>query len=107
MSNAVIVLTTYPDEAGAVALARELVTSGLAACVNILPEMTSVYRWKGELEQGREYQMVIKTSPARRHDVEQRVKNSHPYSLPEILVIEPVTGSQSYLSWIHECTDVD
>ena len=105
MHETIIVLTTFPDAEEAEKFAAELVTHRLAACINVLPKMTSIYQWQGQLESGEEHQLVIKTS--RRHfaAIEQRLKNSHPYKLPELLAIPVVTGSDEYLTWIHESTD--
>jgi periplasmic divalent cation tolerance protein len=96
---AVVVLTTLAADADAVALARTLVEERLAACVNVLPAMTSVYRWKGAVEQDREQQLVIKTAPAQLPALEARVRELHPYELPEFLVL-PASGSKAYLDWI-------
>jgi periplasmic divalent cation tolerance protein len=98
-TGAVIVLTTLGADADAAALARTLVDEHLAACVNVLPPMTSVYRWKGAVEQDREQQLVIKTAPARLAALEARLRELHPYELPEFLVL-PASGSRAYLDWI-------
>jgi periplasmic divalent cation tolerance protein len=98
----VIVLTTLGADADAVALARVLVDERLAACVNVLPAMTSVYRWQGKLEQGREQQLVIKTSPDRVTALQTRLHSLHPYQVPEFLVIGPASGSDAYLAWVGE-----
>ena len=100
---AAIVLTTLAAEADAAALARTLVEERLAACVNVLPEMTSVYRWKGDIEQDRERQLVIKTSAGRIEALRARLRELHPYELPEFLVLN-AQGSEAYLAWIAEST---
>lgn len=100
----VIVLTTVGADADAPALARILVEERLAACVNILPVMTSVYRWKGSVEQDREQQLVIKTTPERLPALEQRLRQLHPYELPEFVVLRPSGGSEAYLRWVGENT---
>ena len=92
--GAVIVLTTLAAEADAAALARTLVEERLAACVNVLPEMTSVYRWKGDIEQDRERQLVIKTSGETIEALRARLRELHPYELPEFLVLN-AQGSQA------------
>jgi periplasmic divalent cation tolerance protein len=99
--GALIVLTTLGADADAAALARTLVEERLAACVNVLPAMTSVYRWKDAVEQDREQQLVIKTAPANLAALEARVRELHPYELPEFLVL-PASGSKAYLDWIAE-----
>ncbi len=100
-SNAAIVLTTLGADADANALARRLVDEGLAACVNVLAPMMSTYRWKGMVEQEREQQLVVKTSRARVPALEARIRELHPYELPEFLVLD-ASGSDAYLAWIEE-----
>jgi periplasmic divalent cation tolerance protein len=100
----VIVLTTLPADADATALARTLVDERLAACVNLLPAMTSVYRWQGQVEQDREQQLVIKTGADRVAALEQRLRQLHPYQLPEFLVVAAAWGSEAYLRWVGEST---
>jgi periplasmic divalent cation tolerance protein len=100
--QAVIVLTTIAAETDGPALARTLVDEHLAACVNVLPVMTSVYRWKGQVEQDREQQVVIKTTPDRLPALEARLRALHTYDLPEFLVIEADRGSAAYLEWVRE-----
>jgi periplasmic divalent cation tolerance protein len=97
--EAVVVLTTLGADADAPALARTLVDERLAACVNVLPVMLSVYRWKGVVEQEREQQLVIKTAASRVAALEARVRELHPYELPEFLVLS-ASGSRAYLDWI-------
>ena len=101
MSSTVsIVLTTLGADADAAALARTLVEERLAACVNVLPPMTSIYRWHGRVEQDREQQIVIKTATDRLAALEARLRQLHPYELPEFLVLTPSTGSEAYLAWV-------
>lgn len=102
ISTASIVLTTLSADADAVLLARTLVEERLAACVNVLSPMTSVYRWQGKVEQEREQQLVIKTASARVSALEARVRQLHPYDLPEFLVLDVSGGSQAYLAWVAE-----
>jgi periplasmic divalent cation tolerance protein len=99
--NAAIVLTTLGPDADANALARRLVDEGLAACVNVLAPMTSTYRWKGMVEQEREQQLVVKTSRERVPALEARLRELHPYELPEFLVLD-ASGSDAYLAWVEE-----
>ena len=98
--QAVLVLTTLGADADASALARTLVEERLAACVNVLPPMTSIYRWKGGVEQDREQQLIIKTSAARVAALEARLLTLHPYEVPEFLVVPLAGGSQAYFSWL-------
>jgi periplasmic divalent cation tolerance protein len=100
--DTVVVLTTIGADADAAALARTLVEERLAACVNVLPPMTSVYRWKGQIEQDREQQMLIKTTAGRVAALEARLRTLHPYDVPEFLVIRVAGGSDAYLAWLRE-----
>jgi periplasmic divalent cation tolerance protein len=98
----VIVLTTLGADADASAIARALVDERLAACVNVLPPMTSTYRWNGRVEEEREQQLVIKTAAARVDALEARLRELHPYEVPEFLVVRVDRGSEAYLSWLAE-----
>lgn len=104
MPEALLIITTLPDTDSAERLAAELVESGLAACVNIGPPITSVYRWKGELSRGREVALGIKTSSRRYAQVEQAIVAGHPYELPEVIAVPITTGLPDYLAWIEACT---
>ena len=103
MSDAVILLTTAPVEVGEL-LARRLVDARAAACVNILPTMVSVYRWKGEVQRDRECQLVIKTTTDRVQVARDLLREHHPYELPECLVVRVDDGDSAYLHWIAEQT---
>ena len=94
-----IVLTTLGVGQAAV-VAKVLVEERLAACVNVLPAMTSIYRWEGAVQQEVEEQMVIKTSTDRLAALETRLRELHAYELPEFLVITADAGSEAYLKWI-------
>jgi periplasmic divalent cation tolerance protein len=96
-----IVLTTVAASADADTIARALVEERLAACVNVLPPMTSTYRWKGVVEQEREQQVVIKTSRARIAALHARLAELHPYELPEFVVLD-ASGSEAYSRWVHD-----
>lgn len=97
-------MTTAPDKEAAEHLAKHLVEHGMAACVNISGEITSVYRWQGKLEQGTEHQLTIKTTPARYQEVERLIREKHSYELPEILAIPVSLGLPAYLEWVNTCT---
>jgi periplasmic divalent cation tolerance protein len=99
---AVLVLTTLGADADADALARTLVGERLAACVNVLPLMTSHYRWKDAVEQAGERQLIIKTTAGRVDTLRARLIQLHPYELPEFLVIDAAGGSKGYLQWLRE-----
>ena len=100
MTDVVVILTTVPDAEAADTIARTLVEEQLAACVNILPPMTSFYRWQGAVERETEQQLVIKTIRARVPAVQSRISEIHPYELPEFVVFAVVDGSTGYLEWI-------
>ncbi len=104
MSDRILILTTHPDRAAAGDLARVLLEQRLAACINILPKMDSIYRWEGQIETGKEYQLVIKTRAARYAAVEQLIQQRHPYELPEIICLSVAEGLPAYLGWIDEMT---
>lgn len=101
----VLVLTTLPAAHDAPALARALVEDRLAACVNILPEMRSVYRWQGAIEEETERQIFIKTSRRRVPALWERLRALHPYDVPEFIVLPIIEGHEAYLRWIGESTD--
>jgi periplasmic divalent cation tolerance protein len=96
----VIVLTTWPALKDAAKLAKTLVEERLAACVNVLPEMQSIYRWKDAIEVDAERQLLIKTTRARLDALEARLHALHPYEVPEFLVLSVDRGSTSYVSWL-------
>lgn len=98
--DVVLVLTTVPDDPSAEALARTLVDEKIAACVNLLPPMVSIYRWKGDVERGAERQLVIKTTRASVPALEKRIKELHSYELPELIVVAVDGGAKDYLAWV-------
>jgi periplasmic divalent cation tolerance protein len=100
MERPFLVYTTFPDEATALSIGRELVAEKLAACVNVLPGMTSVYAWKGEIERGREVVAIVKTRAGLREAVGQALKARHPYETPIILFIEVSGGHPATLDWL-------
>jgi len=106
ISEYVVVLTTLPADADAPAFARQLVDERLAACVNLLPMMESVYRWEGRVEQETERQLVLKTSGERVAALWERVRELHPFEVPEFIVLPVSDGSDAYLRWVGESTDV-
>jgi periplasmic divalent cation tolerance protein len=100
-ASPVIVLTTLGATTDAAAFARVLVDERLAACVNVLPVMTSVYRWKGNVEEAREHQLVIKTTRDRVAALETRFHELHPYELPEFIILNAAAAA-SYLEWLSD-----
>jgi periplasmic divalent cation tolerance protein len=103
-NDCVVVWTTIGSTADGRGIASILVTERLAACVNVLPEMESFYRWKGRVEDDRERQLVMKTTAARLAALKARVHELHDYEVPEFLVMPIVGGSEGYLNWIREST---
>ena len=101
MTDYVLVLTTFPED-GADTLAIALVEERLAACVNVLEPMRSIYRWKGRVETAVERQVIIKTTSAKISKLEVRMKELHPYDLPEFLVLAVDSGCHAYLAWLGE-----
>jgi periplasmic divalent cation tolerance protein len=83
-------------------IARELVERRLAACVNVLPQMTSVYRWRGEVERNEEILLVIKTTRARFEELKQAILSMHTYELPEVIGFDIGVGHAEYLAWLEE-----
>jgi periplasmic divalent cation tolerance protein len=101
-----VVLCTTPSAEVGAALARKLVEAKLAACVNIIPAVRSIYRWQGETKDDAESQLLIKTRSARFAALEQLLRQQHPYSEPEIIALPIVQGSASYLSWLRDETEL-
>lgn len=104
MTDIVIVFTTVADDERAEQLARRLVDERLAACVNLHPPMSSLYRWQGKLEHDSERQMVIKTTRDRVPALEARLTQLHAYELPEFLVVSVADASTAYLKWVKDET---
>jgi periplasmic divalent cation tolerance protein len=104
--EAVLVLTTTGTAVEAGTIGRTLVGEGLAACVNLLPEMTSVYRWHGAVHEDREHQLVIKTTRGQIDALRTRLHELHSYELPEFLVLSVAAGSPGYLEWLTESTRI-
>ncbi|HJZ72275.1 MAG TPA: divalent-cation tolerance protein CutA [Vicinamibacterales bacterium] len=99
MTDLIIILTTMPDDDRADALARTLIDERLAACVNVHGPMMSTYRWKEAVEREPERQIVIKTTRDRRSAVETRLRELHPYELPEFVVLSAEAGA-AYGAWV-------
>ena len=98
--NVVIVLTNLPDRAAATRLAALLVENRHAACVNILAECQSMYRWEGKIETATEVPMLIKTTRSAYPRLEEAIRANHPYQLPEIVSVPASNGLPAYLDWV-------
>jgi periplasmic divalent cation tolerance protein len=95
-----VVITNVPDRATAERIADALVTGGVAACVNILAECASVYRWQGKLEHANEVPLLIKTTRAAYPQLEKELHKLHPYEVPEIVALPVTAGLPEYLNWV-------
>lgn len=104
MSKKILVFSTAPDPETASTIARALVEEGLAACVNLLPSATSIYRWQGVVETANETVMLMKTTEERLDAIERRVVALHPYEVPEFIAVEIASGHPAYLEWIGDST---
>jgi periplasmic divalent cation tolerance protein len=102
-----VVLCTCPDQTTAEKLAHVLVENRLAACVNILPKLTSVYRWEGKIKQANEYLLLIKNCAENYVKLETVIRDNHPYKVPEIIALSIKRGSLEYLEWITDSVTVD
>ena len=103
--STVLVYTTWPSLVEAEAAGRAIVADGLAACVNILPGMISLYRWQGEIERAEEVVMILKTRSDLAEPVAQAVRARHAYDTPAILFIPVAGGDAEYLAWIEDETE--
>jgi len=104
MADYYLVITSWPDLAGARVQARNWLEKKLAANINIMPEMQSTYQWQGKIRTGNEHQMLIKTSADRVDALEREIRRIHPYTVAEILRIAIDSGNPDYLDWISHST---
>lgn len=95
-----IVLTTVSDEAEGEALAEKIVVAKLAACVQVLPQMMSVYLWEDKLQKEQEYLLLIKTLPEKWDELSSFIAEHHTYDVPEIVAIDPKNVSETYCNWL-------
>jgi periplasmic divalent cation tolerance protein len=101
-NNVMLAFSTCPDPEVGRALARGLVESGLAACVNIVPGVTSVYRWNGATHEDAECLLIAKTTDAGFAPLRDWLRTHHPYELPEVITVSVSDGLSAYLRWIDE-----
>jgi periplasmic divalent cation tolerance protein len=104
MTEFIVVLVTCGSEEEAIRIAHSLVEERLAACVNLVSPIRSVYRWEGKICDEKEWLLLIKTQKKKFDDLEKRVKSLHSYSVPEIIALPIIQGSSSYLEWLTEMT---
>ncbi len=100
MTDIRLVLTTFPDLETARRTGRVLVEEGLAACINLLPGVESIYRWQGNIDQAAEVLGILKTTTDACQALEQRLAALHPYEVPEIVALEPAEVSARYAKWL-------
>ncbi len=100
MTNKIVVLSTCGSEEEAAKLARRLVEARLAACVNVIMQVRSYYRWQGRIEESGEWLLVVKTSRELFEQVRTVLEAAHSYELPEVLALPVTAGSADYLAWI-------
>ena len=105
MSLFIVVLVTCGSEEEGLKIARALVEDGLAACVNLISPVRSIYRWEGKIFDENEWLLIIKTQRERFGELERKVKSLHSYSVPEIISLPILEGSSSYLDWVKEMTE--
>jgi periplasmic divalent cation tolerance protein len=102
--EALVVYITAPNEDEAVRIAGALVEARLAACVNIAGDIRSIYSWQGKIEDEKEVLMIIKTRPELFNALKAKALEMHPYSVPEIIAVPIVDGSEEYMQWLREAT---
>ena len=107
MDPILLVMTNMPDMPSAQAMASALVNARLAACVNILPGVQSVYRWQGAVEQAAEVTLLIKTTQRRYPQLQQAIVAAHPYDVPEVIALPLADGHPPYLHWVTAETERD
>jgi periplasmic divalent cation tolerance protein len=100
MTDKIVVLSTCDSEEKAAELARKLVEQRLAACVNIVPRIRSIYRWKEQIEDASEYLLLIKSRRDLFAALREALAGMHSYEVPEVLALQIVDGSESYLAWL-------
>ena len=105
MSSINVVISTIDSLEAAHEIASRLVSDHLAACVNILPTVSSVYKWKGKIHQDQECMLILKTSTDRVDELVERMISFHPYEVPEILAIPVEKGYRGYMDWVAETTE--
>ncbi len=104
MTGIVFLYVTHPHEGEAASLGQALVESRLAACVNILPGMRTIYTWEGRVETGHEVVMIVKTRAELAGEITRRIKAAHPYECPCVVTLAVSGGEPAYLDWIWSST---
>lgn len=107
MQDVLLVLTNVPDEVTAHTMARRVVGDRLAACVNVLPAVRSIYQWEGKVEETVEVTLLIKSTQDRYAALEAAIRKAHPYDVPEIIAMPVAAGLPAYLNWVVSETKKD
>jgi periplasmic divalent cation tolerance protein len=107
MNNLIVLLCTCGSEEEGLRIAERLVESKLAACVNLLEGVRSVYRWQGKVETSQEVLLLIKSVAERFEEIQARITELHSYDTPEIIALPIIAGSEKYLAWIRQGTSAD
>jgi periplasmic divalent cation tolerance protein len=102
-----VVLVTAPSEGLALEIGRTLVDERLAACVSVVPGLTSIYQWEGRREETAEALLLIKTRPEGYAALQRRVLELHPYSVPEVLGLPVAEGAPAYVQWVRESIPIE
>ncbi|TFG48728.1 MAG: divalent-cation tolerance protein CutA [Gemmatimonadales bacterium] len=102
MTDAIVIICTFPEENGAACCADALVAERLAACVQVQGPIRSTFRWQGAVDHATEWYCQVKTSRERYPAVEQRIRALHPYETPEIIALPVIAGNPAYLRWVGE-----
>ena len=105
MTELLVTLCTCPDKDSAEKIARLLVENKFAACVNILPNIKSVYTWQGQVECAEEQLLIIKSCATLYQDIEAAIRNRHPYEIPEIIAFPIKHGLAEYIDWVQTCRE--
>lgn len=103
MSDVALVLVTGPAPETLESIARTLIEERLIACANVLPGVSSIYRWESSIEEAPEALVILKTTDARLEALERRIAELHPYDVPEILALDVARGHEAYLAWVRGC----
>ncbi len=105
MENVLIVFVTVSSQEEGERIGSSLVESKLAACVNVLPQVSSIFSWQGKIEKDGEVLLLIKTTSERMDDLAAKIKEMHSYDVPEILAVPVFAGSRDYIDWVHQETN--
>ncbi len=102
VDEVLLVLSTFPDPATAGRIARQLIEEKCAACANLLPPIEGIYWWQGKVEEGKETLVLFKTTAGRYARFESRLRQLHPYEVPEIIAVPVALGLRDYLHWVRD-----